>query len=144
MAVSRSVLVNLAKARASTIANATHYLAEIPATPPTISDDDLRVRAYTVLWPAPGGNGDESDSLTGLVDDVDWRFTISCVAGIPDLLFALIDQVDAMFNGWWPTIAGLSFEQCVQDFDPGQIQRDDSFAPDRFFLQLPYRFRVGA
>lgn len=144
MAVSRRALTDLATSRLETIANATHYFAEIPETPPTVGIHDPRVLAYSVLWPTPGALGDESESLDGLVDDLDWRFTVSCVAGIPDLLMALVDQVDQKLNGWEPTVNGFAVGRCELDFDTGIPRQDVSFTPIRLYLQLPYRLRIGA
>lgn len=144
MAVSRAALTDLATSRIETIANASHYFAEIPETPPTIGVHDSRVLAYSVFWPTPGALGDESASLDGLVDDLDWRFVVSCVAGIPELLMKLVDAIDLQLNGWEPTLDGYSVGRCELDFDTGIPRQDLSFTPTRYFLQLPYRLRIGA
>lgn len=144
MAVSRKTLADLVEVRLQTIANAAYYRAEIPQTPPTISTDDLRVLAYTVLWPSPGAPGDEEAQSGGAQDDLEWRFAVSCVSGLPAQLDVLIDLVDGLFRGWEPIIAGLSVGTCEQDFDPGVPRPDESFTPTRFYLQMPYVLHVGS
>lgn len=147
MGVERAALVKLAKAQLEDIGHCSHFLAEIPQTPPTVFPDnpeDLRVAAYTVLWPTPGANGTEQALAGGVQVDLEWRFLITCAAGLSDLVYPLIDLVDAKFNGWEPVIDGLSVGTCVQDYDPGQPVEGRGFTPSRFYLQMPYRLQVGA
>lgn len=147
MGVERAVLVNLVKERLEDIDHCAHYLAEIPETPPRVFPDstkDLRVGAYTVLWPTPGANGAEQALAGGVQVDLEWRFLITCAAGLPGLVYPLIDLVDEKFNGWEPEIEGLTVGTCVQDYDPGQPVEGRGFTPSRFYLQMPYRLQVGA
>lgn len=144
MAVARAGLTGLAKGRLADIGNASHYFAEIPETPPTIGPDDQRVRAYTVLWPSPGGPGDEQALAGGAQDDVDWTFLVSCVAGHAPTLDRLIDLVLAQLHGWEPAADGISFGTCRLDFDPGPPRPDLSFTPTRYYVQLPFRLRAGS
>jgi len=144
MGVLRATLADLAEAQLATIGNCSHYRALIPETPPTVDGSDLRVLAYTVLWPAPGAPGDERAQDRSVLVDLEWRFSVTCAAGLPELVDPLIDLVDDLFNGWQPTIAGHSVGTCEQDYDPGVVRQGTGFTPPRFYLQLPYVLQVGA
>lgn len=144
MGVPLADLVAAAKAQLATIGNCSHYEAMIPETPPTVSDEDLRVLAYTVLWPTPGAPGDEQAQAGGAQVDVEWRFMITCAAGLTDLAYDLIDLVTDRFEGWEPVLNGLSVGTCSQDFDPGPLVPGTGFMPVRYYLQLPYVLQVGA
>ncbi len=144
MTFSRAAFSTLVAQRVAGIGNATHYVGRIPQTPPAVGPEDLRVLPYTVLWMSPGANGDEQALAGGIQDDTVARFIITCASGDPDWTLKLVDLVDGLFNGWEPIIAGLSVGTCVQDFDPGPIQPSDSFAPTRYYLQMPYRMQAGS
>lgn len=146
MAVKLSALVALVQAQLDDIGNCAHYLAEVPQTPPLAlpGSEDLRVGAYTVLWPTPGAPGPEQALAGGTQVDLEWRFLITCAAGIPALVFPLIDLVRAQFDGWEPVIDGLTVGTCTQDYDPGQPVEGRGFTPSRFYLQMPYRLQVGS
>ena len=144
MAVSRAVMAELAKARLKQIENASHFVGQIPQTPPTVSAEDLRVLPYDVLWFGAGAPGDEQALAGGVQDDTTLRWMITAASGDPDWTLKLVDLIDALFNGWEPVIAGASVGTCVQDFDPGPIVPGTGFSPTRYYLQLPYRLQVGS
>lgn len=147
MAVNLQALIDLAKAELADIGHCAHYVAEIPQTPPRAFPgipDDLRVGAYTVLWPTPGAPGAEQAQAGAAQVDVEWRFIVTCAAGLPELLYPLIDLVREKFEGWEPTLAGLSVGTCRQDFDPGPPQPGTGFTPPRFYLQMPYVLQLGS
>ena len=141
--IARKPLADAVAARVAAIENAAHYRGEIPKTPPTMSNDDLRVRAYTVLWSGPGGAGAEEALAGGAQDDVDWTFLVSCVAGDVPTVEVLVDLVLLQLDGWEPVLEGLSTGTCRLDFDPGPPRPDLSFTPTRFYVQLPFRLRAG-
>lgn len=140
----RATLAGLAQARIKQIGNATHYRAEIPETPPTVSATDMRVLAYTVLWPGGGGPGEEEALGGGRQDDVDWTFLVTCAAGLAELVDPLVDLVLEQLDGWEPVIDGASVGTCALDFDPGPVVPDPGRTPTRYFIQLPFRLRVGS
>lgn len=144
MTVSRAGVFEVVKARLGLIGNASHFVGEIPQTPPTVSADDLRVLPYDVLWPGAGAPGQEIALAGGALSDTTMRWMITAASGDPDWTLKLVDLIDGLFNGWEPVIAGVSVGTCVQDFDPGPIVPGSGFSPTRYYLQMPYRLQVGS
>jgi len=143
MAISRRVLANTVATRLATLTGVTNYRAEVDETPPTISDEDLRVRPYTVLYPSAGSPGLEED-LEGRDVDLVWTFQISCVAGNSTDADNLIDRVTALFEHWFITVdTGLTGGRCKQLNDPGPNRCDKAETPPRFWSPLVYGVQIG-
>lgn len=133
----------------ATIANVTTYLREVgrvagvdqDVPPPTISDDDLRVRPYIVVYPSPGGpSGDVR--FDGSTVGKSGSFQLTCVVGDESALDVLLDVVLARFDDWRPVLPapydGLPIGRCRLISDVGPSRRDDAETPTRFWVPLIY------
>lgn len=145
--ISRRALSTAVMTRLATVTNATGYYGEVgqglpgatvPEKPP--ADADGRVKAYYVLYPSPGTPSPDQD-LGDTHEDLDWLIQVTAAAGYLQDLLALIDRIDAALYRWAPVVAGI---QCTGlkpplGFNPGGIQRDRDFTPNRLWTPLQYR-----
>lgn len=114
------------------------YRGIVPATPPTISANDMRVLPYWVLWAGAGAGADER--LGGDRGGNDWSFQVTCVTGVEDHLPRLVDDVVDLLSGWrpfpdtgrcWPPLG----------YDPGPPRPDLGKTPIRYVV--PLRFVIS-
>lgn len=144
MSVTRKQLSDLVWERLQGITAATHYRGEIPQTPPLIEGTD-RVAAYTVMWAGTGAEDPTERALDDTpMDDIDYRFTLSCAAGLEQLVDPLVDLVIARFHGWWPDLADATTTTCRLEYDAGASRPGTGFTPPRYYRQLPFRFHAGS
>lgn len=146
----RRILGDAVMARLGTIANLSTYRGEVPATPPTISTDDLRVKPYAVFYPTGGLPGFDP-RLGGDSNGLSWKFQITCVSGRESDVEQLVDVVANKFELWTlvPNLdvmpADLRFiGRCRQINDPPPAQRDDAPTPARFWSALLYEIPLTA
>jgi hypothetical protein len=138
--VTRSALADLTEARLRNLNGPAGYRGLVPATPPTISVNDLRVRAYWVLWAGAGAGADER--LGGDRGGKDWSFQVTCVAGIEDHLPQLVDDVHGLLEGWRP-VDDPNVGRCWPPlgYDPGPPRPDNGKTPVRYVV--PLRFVIS-
>ncbi len=144
MSVTRKQLGDLVQVQLKPIPNVGFYRGEIPATPPLLADTD-RVGPYVVLWTGTGAEDPQERSLDDVpMDDIDYRFTVSCVAGLEQLVDPLVDLVLERLHGWWPEVPGASTDVCRLEADAGPSRPGTGFTPPRYYRQLPFRFHAGS
>jgi hypothetical protein len=129
-----------AKLQAVDTANAglTAYDAIVPQNPP--ADDKGVTKGYAVLYASPGRL--YASSLSGSQDSRDSTFQVTCGGGDPSYVFWAISKVQAGLIG--PvTVNGRTYLiRAREDFDPGQVQRDETKTSARFFLPLEFRLHI--
>lgn len=110
---------------------------------PLAEGGDGRVVPYWVLHVNPGGPTDQQD-LGDTVIDLDWGFQITCAAGEPADVQALMSDVDAAISRWVPAVDGLVCGPCRPPvgFTGIPIQLDRSVTPYRPFVPLQYVTRI--
>lgn len=89
----------------ATVTHAKGYVSEAD-NPPLVAGGDGRPAPYWVLHPSFGSEGAELDLGDSIVA-VDWPIGVTCVAGYPDDLQALVDRVHAALYRWEPAVTGL-------------------------------------
>ena len=125
-------------AKLDAIANLTTYDAVVPTNPPV--DGDGRVEAYAVLFASPGRL--YASALDGVQASRDSTIQVTCAGGDPNYVFNAVSKVTSGLLG--PvTIAGATYDiRAREDFDPGQIRKDETKTLPRFFLPLEFRLHV--
>lgn len=101
----RRDLDKLIIARAETLGVKVNY-AEVDEKPAPVSPSDPRVAPYIVYWPDTGHPGFD-DGNTELGDgqhDLVYTPQFTCVAGYPEALAGLVDDLHAALNGWRPDV----------------------------------------
>lgn len=143
-AISRKALADAVMARLGTVTNVVVYQGEA-VNVPVMSASDSHVKPYVVLYASPGTPTIEQDVADTAVD-LDWLFQITCAAGYPDDLHALVTRVDAALYRWTPTITGVVCGPCKPPpgFDPGPMGLDRDVTPHRPYMPLQYRCTVTA
>lgn len=131
------------------------YHAEIGSPVPLIAVEDTvdpagRVAKHIVFYASPGAPGvtgdDTEDDIAGRHDDLLWSCQTTLVAGWPDDLNDLADQVHAQLHRWTPTVEGHRFGRMRSPlgFDPGVARRNDQATPPRFWLPLQWQLPITA
>lgn len=150
----RRVLEARVDARLKEIANLTVYLRRVghvigtpdDVPPPTVSENDLRVRPYVVQHPSPG-RAWPNRRLVGYETGIGWTTQLTCVTGDEEGLGPLVDAVSARFDNWLPTFAAPHADKPARRFrllnDPGPSQRDEDVRPPRYWVPLIYQLPVG-
>ena len=124
-------------AELAAIANLKEYDGDIPQDdpPPTWSATDPRVKAYAVLYAAPGRV--TSSRLCDTPADTTLSFQVTCAGGDRRQALWAVREVRARLTG--KEIAGGTI---IEPFDPGPVRRDDDFTPSRHYV--PLLFRIDA
>ena len=145
-AVPRRVLVEVLFARLE-LPNVSHFLRQIDEELPTIGENDLRVKPYTVLYPSAGAGGYDQ-RLGGDLVGLSTSFQITCGAGEEKAVDLLVDAVTGRFDEWRPTLPDPYDDhpigRCRLLNDPGPARRDDDESPARFWTPLVYGLHVNS
>lgn len=144
--IDRHLLTMTAYQRLQGVTGASAWLGEPDVEPlPQIPDSDGRVKPYTILWPGAGTPTLELDAADTAVD-LEWTIQITCAAGYPEDLVALVGRVDAAFYRWIPSLTGLVCDRFrpPPGYDPGPIRLDRDVTPHRPWLPLQYRTTITA
>jgi hypothetical protein len=143
--VPRRVLVEVLFARTA-LPNVSRFLRQIDAELPTVGENDLRVKPYTVLYPSAGAGGYDV-RLGGDMVGLGTSFQITCAAGEEKAVDLLVDAVTARFDEWRPQLPApydlMPIGRCRLLNDPGPAQRDDDESPARFWTPLVYGLLVN-
>lgn len=156
---SRRAIANAVAMQLAGVDKATGYYGQIGRPLPgqqlvsaggTIPDDpqpkdpangDLRVKPYFVFYPGAGRPGLEPDAGDS-VTDLTMPLPTTAVGGDIEDLLALIDRIQARFDTWRPTVAGVAFDRVRYPlgFDLGSaLLVDDQFKPERLYVRLPFQ-----
>lgn len=156
--VSRRAVANAVALHLAGVTQATGYYGQIGRPLPgqtlvsaggTIPDDppakdptngDMRVRAYFVLYPGPGGPGPDADLADENVD-LTISLPVTAVAGDVEDLLALVDRITGRVLRWTPTIPGLACGRVrfPVGYEPGPLLVDDQMKPERLYVRLPFQ-----
>lgn len=117
------------------------YESEPPATPPTISDNDLRVKPYLVFHPGSGAPSLEESQCDDAALGIDWTFQVTCVSGIASDVPTLVDAVDALIDHWQPiSQASCGVFKQISNFN---VMKERGETPARYVMPLIYRVPFG-
>jgi hypothetical protein len=135
----QKLITDAVVARANTLTNLVVFRGEVDRQLPTLTNSD-RVNRYAVIHPF-GRTGGPDPNLGDATGDLTYGFQINCVAGFEADCEFLVDQVDALFNRWIPTVVGLVFGafRPPPGYQPGAIRPNDNVKPPRFWLPLQYQ-----
>lgn len=150
--IRRKVLGDLVDERLRTVPGLSAeavFRGEIPNQPPTLMDGNVldpsgRVAKHLVWFAGYGSPIVEAD-VADANTELDWLFTVICVAGFEDDCIDLVDDVHNKLFRWTPVLEGHAFGRvkAPPGFDPGSVRRVDvKGIPPRF--ELPLLWRVTA
>lgn len=131
-------------ARLATIPNVDHVYETEAKDVALLDHGDGLAAPYLVFHPGAGDPGIEQDLAdTNVV--LDWRFQVTCAAGLTEDLLELVDRTNTALYRWIPVVDGLICGQLHMPpgFQVG-IQLDRQITPHRPFLPLQFTSTITA